>query len=97
MQATCEKGTAMPTFTLEVKALGGCVLTLEVIPGNTVKELKTMLLNKKEDSNEDRKYLNLEVQLLADNTLLSDDDQTLESLGLHGESDVMVVYSRMVG
>jgi len=52
-----------------------------------------MLLNKKEDSNEDRKYLNLEVQLLADNTLLSD-DQTLESLGLHGESDVMVVYSR---
>ena len=37
------------------------------------------------------------LQLLADNTLLSDDDQTLESLGLHGESDVMVVYSRMVG
>ena len=67
-QATCEKGAAMPTFTLEVKALGGCVLTLEVIPGNTVKELKTMLLNKKEDSNEDRKYLNLEVQLLADNS-----------------------------
>ena len=96
-QATCEKGAAMPTFTLEVKALGGCVLTLEVIPANTVKELKTMLLNKKEDSNEDRKYLNLEVQLLAANTLLSDDDQTLESLGLHGESDVMVVYSRMVG
>lgn len=78
----------MPTFTLEVKTLGGCVLTLEVIPANA------MLLNKKEDSNEDCKYLNLEVQLLAENTLLSDDDQTLESLGLHGESDVMVVYSR---
>ena len=56
MQATCEKGTAMPTFTFQVKTLGGCVLTLEV------KELKTMLLNKKEDSNEDRKYLSLEVQ-----------------------------------
>lgn len=83
------------THELKVRTLGGCVLTLEVTPTNTVEKLKRMLLDKKicEDSNEN--YAILGVQVLADNRLLSDDDQTLESLGLlHAEWDVMVVYSR---
>ena len=83
------KVAAMP-HKMKVNTLGGCVLTRKVIPSNTIKELKTMLLNEK--TCEDHKYL--EVQVLTDNRLLSDDDQTLESLGLlHAESDVMVVYS----
>ena len=44
---------------MKVNTLGGCVLTLEVIPSNTIKELKTMLLNEK--TCEDRKYLEVQV------------------------------------
>ena len=71
------------------------MLTLEVAPTGTVGKLKSMLLDKKisEDSKEFRELLG--AQVLVDNKVLSDDDQTLECLGLlDTESDVMVVYSR---
>ena len=83
------------THELRVRTLGGCVLTLEVAPTGTVGKLKSMLLDKKisADSKEFRELLG--AQVLVDNKVLSDDDQTLECLGLlDTESDVMVVYSR---
>jgi len=83
---------AMP-HKVKVKTLEGGVLTVEVMPTNTMEELKAMLREKKhcEDPIE-RKILKVEV--LADGVLV-DDDQTLESSGLlHEESEVTVIYSR---
>eukprot|EP00434_Breviolum_minutum_P038443 symbB.v1.2.034100.t1/scaffold4305.1/size41623/3 len=77
---------------LKVKTLDGGGLTVEVMPANTIEELKATLYEKKhcEDPVE-RKILKIKV--LADG-LLVDDDQTLESAGLlHAESEVTVIYS----
>ena len=83
---------AMP-HKLKVKTLEGGVLTVEVMPTNTMEELKAMLCEKKhcEDPIEGKI---LKVKVLADG-LLVDDDQTLGSSGLlHEESEVTVIYSR---
>ena len=83
---------AMPRE-VKLKTLEGGVLTVEVMPTTTIKELKAILYEKKhcEDLIE---RLILRVKVLADG-LLVDDDQTLESAGmLHDESEVTVIYSR---
>ena len=83
---------AMPRQ-LKVTTLEGGVLTVQVVPTTTIKELRAMLHEKKhcEDPIE-RKIL--KVKVLADG-LLVDDDQTLESAGLlHPEAEVTVIYSR---
>ena len=65
------------------------MLTLEVAPTNTVGKLKRMLLDKKNSADSKENYAILGVQVLVDNRVLSDDDQTLECLGLlHTEWDV---------
>ena len=83
---------AMPCE-VKVKTLEGGVLTVEIMPTNTIEELKAWLYEKKhcEDPIE-RKIL--KVKVLA-NGLLVDDDQTVESAELlHTESEVTVVYCR---
>ena len=78
---------------LQVKTLEGGDLTVEVMPTNTIKELKAILREKKncEDPIE-RKIL--KVKVLADGSLI-DDKQTLESAGLlQDESKVTVIYCR---
>ena len=80
---------------VKVNTLEGGVFTVKVLPANTIEELKAMLREKKhcEDPIE-RQILKVEVLV---NTLLVDDDQTLESAGLlHAQSEVTVIYSRNV-
>ena len=78
---------------LTVLTLEGGVLTIEVMPTNTIVELKAMLREKKHcEDRIDNKIL--KVKVLA-NGLLVDDGQTLESAGLlNAESEVTVIYSR---
>ena len=76
---------------LKVKTLQGEMINVTVAAANTVKELRTKLLESKgcEDPIE-RQLLKVEVL-----TLLVDDNQTVESAGLLcPESDVTVVYTR---
>ena len=79
---------------LKVKTLEGGVLTLEVMPANTIEQLKAMLREKKhcEDFIEGQI---LKVKVLVDGLLVDDDGQTLESAGLlQAESEVTVMYHR---
>ena len=78
---------------LKVNTLEDGDLTFEVMPTNTIKELKAMLYEKKHCQDPiERKILKVEV--LADG-LLVDDDQTLEFARLlHAESEATVIYSR---
>ena len=85
----------MPCMPCEVKVqtLEGDVLTVEVVPATTVKELKAMLYEKKHCEDPIVRKI-LQVKILVKG-LLVDDDQTLESVGLlHDESDVTIIYSR---
>ena len=78
---------------MKVKTLEGEMLAVEVVPTNTVKEARAMLLESKrcEDPIE-RQLLRVEVLTTG---LLIDDDQTVESAGLLcAESEVTVVYAR---
>ena len=78
---------------MKVKTLEGETLAVEVLPTNTVKELRAMLLESKgyEDPIE-RQLLRVEALTAG---LLMDDDQTVESAGLLcAGSDVTVVYAR---
>ena len=78
---------------LKVKTLEGGDLTVEVMPTNTIRELKAMLLELKHGQDPIERQI-LRVKVLADGLLL-DDDQTLESVGLlHAESEVTVIYFR---
>ena len=84
MAAECE---------VKVKTLEGGDLTVKVLPTDTIEELMAMLLERKhcEDPIE-RKIL--EVKVLVD-TLVVDDDQTLQSAGLlNAGSEATVIYSR---
>ena len=78
---------------VKVKTLQGGVLTVEVMPTNTIEELKAILHEKKHCEDPIERQI-LKVKVLADG-LLVDDDHTLEPAGLlHGESEVTVIYSR---
>ena len=83
---------AAMSFELHLKTLDGRVITIDVLPTSTVKELKNMLLEKHpcEDRIE-RKFL--KVELLREGSLL-DDSPTLREVGLLNDSDVMVMYTR---
>ena len=79
---------------VKVKTLDGGVLTVEVVPATTIKELKAMLHEKKqcEDPSE---HKILKVKVLANGGLLVDDNQTLESAGmLHAESEAAAIFCR---
>ena len=78
---------------MKVKTLQGDMIAVEVVPTNTVKELRAMLLESKEcECPIERQLLRVEVLTAG---LLVDDDQTVESAGLLcPESDVTVVYAR---
>ena len=78
---------------MKVKTLEGEMLAVEVVPANTVKELRAMLLESKRCEHPiERQLLRVEVLTAG---LLIDDDQTVESAGLLcAESDVTVVYAR---
>jgi len=83
---------AMPCE-VKVKTLEGGVVTVEVMPTNTIKELKAMLHEQKHCEDPIERQI-LIVKVLADG-LSVDDDQTLESAGLlHDESEVTVIYCR---
>ena len=83
---------AMPRE-VKVKTLEGGVVTVEVMPTNTIKELKAMLHEQKHCEDPIERQI-LIVKILADG-LLVDDDQTLESAGLlHDKSEVTVIYCR---
>ena len=89
----CFSKMAMASQGMKVQTLEGEVLAVEVVPTNTVKELRGMLLESKrcEDPIE-RQLLKVEVLTAG---LLVDDDQTVESAGLLcAESEVTVVYTR---
>ena len=78
---------------MKVKTLEVEMLAVEVVPTNTVKKLRAMLLESKrcEDAIE-RQLLRVEVVTAG---LLIDDDQTVEPAGLLcAESDVTIVYAR---
>ena len=78
---------------LKVSTLEGGVLTIQVIPTNTIQELKTILREKKYEDPNERKILQAEV--LVDGALVRSDSQTLEAAGLlDAEFEVTVVYSR---
>ena len=78
---------------VKVKTLDGGSLRVEVMPANTIEELKAMLYEKKHGEDPIERKI-LKVKVLADR-LLVDDDQTLESAGLlHPEAEVTVIYSR---
>ena len=78
---------------LKVTTVEGGVLTLEVMPANTIAELKAMLREKKHCQDPIEHQI-LKVKVLADG-LLVDDDQTLESTGLlHADSEATVIFCR---
>ena len=80
---------AVPSLT----TIEGGVLTLEVMPANTIEELKAMLREKKHCEDPIERQI-LKIKVLA-GRLLVGDDQTLESAGLlHAESEVTVIYCR---
>ena len=82
-----------PVREVKVNTLEGGVFTVKVLPTNTIEELKAMLHEKKHCEDPIERQI-LKVKVLV-NTLLVDDDQTLESAGLlHAESEVTVIYSR---
>ena len=79
---------------LKVKTLEGRVLTVEVMPTNSIRELKAMLREKKHCEDPIERQI-LQVKVLANGGLLLDDDQTLESAGLlHAESEVTAIFCR---
>ena len=79
---------------LKVKTLEGGVLTLEVMPANTIEQLKAMLREKKHCEDFIAGQI-LKVKVLVDGLLVDDDGQTLESAGLlQAESEVTVMYHR---
>ena len=81
-----------PRF-MKVNTLEGGVFTVQVLPTNTIEELKAMLHEKKHCEDPIERQI-LQVKVLV-NTLLVDDDQTLESAGLlHAESEVTAIFSR---
>ena len=83
---------AMPRE-VKVQTLEGGVLTVQVKPASTVKELKSMLHENKHCEDPIERQI-LQVKVFVDG-LFVDDDQTLESAGLlHDESEVTVIYSR---
>ena len=80
---------------MKVKTLQGEMISVTVVPANTVKELRAMLLEGKECEDPIERAL-LRVEVLTGGLLL-DDDLTVESAGLlRPESDAMVVYNRRV-
>ena len=82
-----------PVREVKVNTLEGGVFTVKVLPTNTIEELKDMLREKKHCEDPIERQI-LKVKVLVD-TLLVDDDQTLESAGLlHSESEVTAIYSR---
>ena len=81
---------AMPE--LKVNTLEGRVLTLDVTMTETVKQLKVMLVEELPCEDPiDQRIAKLEIFL--DSNLL-DDTQTLDAIGLDGESEIGVVYTR---
>ena len=84
---------AVPSQELKVQTLEGEALAIEVVPTNTVKELRWMLLESKRCEDMIERLL-LKAQILTAGVLLGD-DQTVESAGLlRAESEVTVVYTR---
>eukprot|EP00434_Breviolum_minutum_P002574 symbB.v1.2.002275.t1/scaffold122.1/size316190/8 len=90
--------TAMATMAdtpreLKVNTIEGAVLTVQVMPTNTIQELKAMLCEKKHENPVERRIFKAEV--LFDGSLVHCDSQTLQAVGLlDGEFEVTVVYSR---
>ena len=83
---------AMPRE-LQVKTLDGGDLTVEVMPTNTIKELKAKLFGKKHCGDPIERKI-LKVKVLADG-LLVDDDQTVDSAGLlHAKSEATAIFCR---
>ena len=81
---------------LKVKTLEGVDLTVQVVPTNTIEELKAMLREKKHGQDPIEHKI-LKVKVLAEGLLVDDDHLTLESAGLlHAESELTVIYSRNV-
>ena len=81
---------------LQVATLEGERLTFDVFPTDTLKDLKVMLIARKHREDLTERRLCCVQLVLADKTLLVDDDHTLESAGLMcaEEDDVMVMYAR---
>ena len=78
---------------LKVNTIQGGVLTVQVMPTNTIQELKAMLCERKHENPIERRILKAEI--LLDGELVHCDFQTLEAAGLlDGEFEVTVVYSR---
>ena len=78
---------------LNLKTLEGGVLTVQVTPTTTIRELKRMLCEKKVEDPSERKIL--KVKVLVSGALVQSDSATLEAAGLlDAESEVTVVYSR---
>ena len=89
---SCRQNPAM-SHELKVTTVEGGILTLEVMPANTIEELKAMLREKKHCQDPIEHQI-LKVKVLADG-LLVDDDQTLESAGLlHADSETTVIFCR---
>ena len=79
---------------LKVKTLEGGDLTIDVMPTNTITELKARLHQEKRCEDPVERQI-LQAKVLANGGLLLDDDQTLESAGLLNEElEVTVIYSR---
>ena len=81
------------THEVKVKTLEGGVVTVEVIPTKTIRELMVMLREKKDCEDPIERQI-CKLKILVDGSV-PDDDQTLESLGLlNAESEVTVIYYR---
>ena len=79
---------------MRVATLQGEQLSFEVLPTNTLKELKVMIVARKRREDLTERKL-CRVKVLAGGALLLDDDQTLESAGLmRAGCEVMVIYTR---
>ena len=79
---------------MRVATLQGEQLSFEVLPTNTLKELKVMIVARKHREDLTERKLS-RVKVLAGGALLLDDDQTLESAGLmRAGCEVMVIYTR---
>ena len=79
---------------MRVATLQGEQLSFEVLPTNTLKELKVMIVARKHREDLTERKL-CRVKVLAGGALLLDDDQTLESAGLmRAGCEVMVIYTR---
>ena len=71
--------------------LQGEQLSFEVLPTNTLKELKVMIVARKHREDLTERKL-CRVKVLAGGALLLDDDQTLESAGLMRAGCEVMVY-----